>query len=324
VKSKSKSATTPKSASTPTSAAVELPASESPAGFRSGTVAIIGRPNVGKSTLLNHLVGQKVSITSSKAQTTRHRIMGISTDETTQFLFLDTPGFQKAHQNALNRVLNQTVSHTAQDADVVVWAVEALRFLEADAMVQKTIPANAKVILAITKSDYAKDKSLLLPFLREMESKFTFVAIVPVTVKNVATLEELKLTIRPLLPEQPAIYGEDELTDKSERFLAAEFIREKIFRQVGDELPYSVNVLIEKFEIEGAMRRIHATIVVEKQSQKGIIIGEKGERLKRIGTDARKEMEATFGNKVFLEIWVRVKKGWADDDAMVKQYGYQS
>jgi GTPase len=292
--------------------------------FRCGSIAIIGRPNVGKSTLLNHLVGQKVSITSSKAQTTRHRITGILTDESTQFLFLDTPGFQKTHQNALNRVLNQTVTNVAAEADVVVFAVEALRFTDADAAVLNNIPKTARVILAITKADYAKEKSALLPFIQEMQSKFAFAAIVPVTVKNAATLTELKRAIRPFLPEQEALYGEDELTDKSERFLAAEFIREKVFRQLGDELPYSVNVVIEQFAVEGTMRRIHATIVVEKQSQKGIIIGEKGERLKRIGTDARKEMEATFGSKVYLELWVRVKKGWADDDALVKQYGYQS
>jgi GTP-binding protein Era len=291
--------------------------------FRCGTIAIVGRPNVGKSTLLNHLVGQKVSITSNKAQTTRHRITGILTDETTQYLFLDTPGFQKAHQNALNRVLNRTVANTADDADVVVFAVEALRFGDADAAVLKALPASSKVILAVTKSDRAKEPGKMLPFLADLQQRFAFAAIVPVSVKNAATLQELKHVIRPLLPAQPAIYSEDELTDKSERFIAAEFIREKVFRQVGDELPYSVSVLIEKFEVEGNLRRIFATIVVEKQSQKAMVIGEKGERLKRIGTDARKDMEAMFGGKIYLELWVRVKKGWADDEAMVKQYGYQ-
>ncbi len=291
--------------------------------FHCGTVAIVGRPNVGKSTLLNHLVGQKVSITSNKAQTTRHRITGILTDATTQYLFLDTPGFQKTHQNALNRVLNRTVANTADDADVVVFAVEALRFGDGDAAVLKALPATSKVILAVTKSDRAKEPAKMLPFLADLQQRFAFAAVVPVSVKNAATLEELKRVIRPLLPAQPAVYSEDELTDKSERFIAAEFIREKVFRQVGDELPYSVSVLIEKFEVEGALRRIFATIVVEKQTQKAMVIGEKGERLKRIGTDARKDMEAMFGGKVYLELWVRVKKGWADDEAMVKQYGYQ-
>ena len=291
--------------------------------FHCGTVAIVGRPNVGKSTLLNHLVGQKVSITSNKAQTTRHRITGILTDANTQFVFLDTPGFQKTHQNALNRVLNRTVANTADDADVVVFAVEALRFSDADAAVLKALPTSAKVILAVTKVDRAKDPARMLPFLADLQQRFAFTAVVPVSIKNPATMEALKRVIRPLLPAQPAMYDADELTDKSERFIAAEFIREKVFRQVGDELPYSVSVLIEKWEVEGRLRRIFAVIVVEKQTQKAMIIGEKGERLKRIGTDARKDMEAMFDGKVYLELWVRVKKGWADDEALVKQYGYQ-
>ncbi len=302
---------------------VDTPVTDASGDFRCGTIAIVGRPNVGKSTLLNHLVGQKVSITSNKAQTTRHRITGILTETDTQFLFLDTPGFQKDHQSALNRVLNRTVANTADDADVIVFAVEALRFSEVDEIVLKALPQNANVILAVTKVDRAKEPGKMLPFLADLQKRFSFAAVVPVSVKNSATLQELKRTIRPFLPEQPAIYTADELTDKSERFLAAEFVREKVFRQVGDELPYSISVVIEKFEIEGTMRRIHATIVVEKRSQKAIIIGEKGERLKRIGTDSRKEMEATFGSKVYLELWVRVKKGWADDEALVKQYGYQ-
>lgn len=291
--------------------------------FRCGSIAIVGRPNVGKSTLLNHLIGQKVSITSSKAQTTRHRITGILTDAQTQFLFLDTPGFQKTHQNALNRVLNRTVANTADDADVVVFCVEALHFDEADAAVLKALPTGTPVVLAVTKADRAKEPAKMLPFLADLQSRFTFAAVVPVSVKKAATLGELKRTLRPFLPTQPAVYTADEMTDMSERFLAAEFVREKVFRQVGDELPYSVNVQIEKFEVEGKLRRIYATIVVEKQSQKAIIIGDKGERLKRIGTDARKDMEATFDGKVYLELWVRVKKGWADDESMVRQYGYQ-
>lgn len=291
--------------------------------FHCGTIAIVGRPNVGKSTLLNHLVGQKVSITSDKAQTTRHRITGILSEANTQFIFLDTPGFQKAHQNALNRVLNRTVANTADDADVVVFAVEALRFSDADEAVLKALPVGANVILAVTKVDRAKDPARMLPFLADLQKRFDFAAVVPVSIKTAATLEQLKRVIRPMLPVQPAIYSDDELTDKSERFIAAEFIREKVFRQVGDELPYSVSVLIEKFEVEGALRRIFAAIVVERQTQKAMVIGAKGERLKRIGTDARRDMEATFGGKVYLELWVRVKKGWADDEALVKQYGYQ-
>ncbi len=293
------------------------------AEFRCGTVAIIGRPNVGKSTLLNHLVGQKVSITSNKAQTTRHRITGILTDETTQYLYLDTPGFQKTHDNALNRVLNRTVSQTVIDADVVVAIIEAMRFSDADAQVLKQANGSACLILAISKCDRVKEKAKLLNFLKDVQTKANFVAMVPISVKHKQTLEELKKVIRTHLPVAPAIHDAEHFTDRSERFMASEFIREKVFRQLGDELPYAANVLIDKYEEVGRLRRIFASIVVEKTSQKAILIGEKGERLKRIGTDARKEMEASFGCKVYLELWVRVKKGWADDGALIRQYGYE-
>lgn len=292
-------------------------------GFRCGTVAIIGRPNVGKSTLLNHLVGQKVSITSNKAQTTRHRVTGILTEATAQFVFLDTPGFQKAHENALNRVLNRTVSQTVLDADIVVVLVEALRFSEADELVLKQAANSAHLILAITKCDRVKEKGKLFSFLKELQEKASFLAMVPISVKQKQTLDELKKVVRAHLPIAPAIYGADHFTDRTERFMASEFIREKVFRQLGDELPYAANVMIDKYEEIGSLRRIFASIVVEKTSQKAILIGEKGERLKRIGTDARKEMETTFGCKVYLELWVRVKKGWADDAALIRQYGYE-
>ena len=286
-------------------------------------VAIVGRPNVGKSTLLNHLIGQKVSITSNKAQTTRHRITGILTDEQTQFLFLDTPGFQKTHENALNRVLNQTVNQAVSDADVALFLVEALRFSEADATVLRQLSGLNSVLLLVSKCDKVKEKSKLMAFLKEMQAKADFVAIVPVSVKQKKSLDELKKVIRNYLPEAPAAYDAEEFTDRSERFMATEFIREKVFRQLGDELPYAANVIIDKYEEIGNLRRIFASIVVEKSSQKAILIGEKGERLKRIGTDARKDMETTFGGKVYLELWVRIKKGWADDDALVRQYGYE-
>ncbi|MBL8525862.1 MAG: GTPase Era [Betaproteobacteria bacterium] len=291
--------------------------------FRCGTVAIVGRPNVGKSTLLNHLVGQKVSITSSKAQTTRHRITGILSDDQTQFLFVDTPGLQKKHDNSLNRVLNRTVGQAMADADAIVFLLEAGQFSEADEVVLKQLPDPGKVVLAVSKCDKIKEKSRLMTFLSEVHGKAAFRAIVPVSVKQKQSLDELKKVIRLLLPVAPAVYGAEEFTDRSERFMAAEFIREKVFRQLGDELPYAVNVTIEKYEELGNLRRIFAAIVVEKSSQKAILIGEKGERLKRIGTDARKEMEETFGCKVYLELWVRIKKGWADDDALVRQYGYE-
>ena len=291
--------------------------------FRCGTIAIVGRPNVGKSTLLNHLIGQKVSITSKKAQTTRHRITGIFTDAASQFLFLDTPGFQKTHENALNKILNRTVSQAAADADVLVFVTEALKFSELDKIVLKAIDKETPTILVVNKIDRIEDKTRLMNFLQEMQAKFTFAAIVPTSVKSAQTIGALKDAIRPLLPLAPAVYSGDEITDKSERFMASEFIREKVFRQLGDELPYSVSVVIEKYEQEGDLRRIFANIVVDKNSQKAILIGTKGERMKRIGTDARKDMETTFGGKVYLELFVKVKKGWADDQALLRQYGYE-
>ena len=291
--------------------------------FRCGSVAIVGRPNVGKSSLLNHLIGQKISITSKKAQTTRHRITGIATDAASQFLFLDTPGFQKTHENALNKILNRTVSQAAADADVLVFVTEALKFSELDEIVLKALDKTTPTILVVNKIDRIDDKTRLMAFLQVMQAKFSFAAIVPTSIKIAPTIAALKDAIRPLLPLAPAVYSADEITDKSERFMAAEFIREKVFRQLGDELPYSVSVVIEKYEQEGNLRRIFANIVVDKNSQKAILIGSKGERMKRIGTDARKDMESTFGGKVYLELFVKVKKGWADDQALLRQYGYE-
>ena len=291
--------------------------------FRCGSVAIVGRPNVGKSSLLNHLIGQKVSITSKKAQTTRHRITGIATDAASQFLFLDTPGFQKTHENALNKILNRTVIQAAADADVLVFVTEALKFSELDEIVLKALDKTTPTILVVNKIDRIDDKTRLMAFLQVMQAKFSFAAIVPTSIKIAPTIAALKDAIRPLLPLAPAVYSADEITDKSERFMAAEFIREKVFRQLGDELPYSVSVVIEKYEQEGNLRRIFANIVVDKNSQKAILIGSKGERMKRIGTDARKDMESTFGGKVYLELFVKVKKGWADDQALLRQYGYE-
>ncbi len=291
--------------------------------FKCGSVVIVGRPNVGKSTLLNHLVGQKVSITSNKAQTTRHRITGILTDAAAQFLFLDTPGFQKSHDNALNRVLNRTVSQAVSDADVALFIVEALRYSEADETVLKQLSGFKTILLVVAKCDKVKEKSKLMAFLKEMQGKADFAALIPVSVKQKKSLDELKKVIREYLPVAPAMFSPDDFTDRTERFMATEFIREKVFRQLGDELPYATNVVIDKYEEIGSLHRIFASIIVEKASQKAILIGEKGERLKRIGTDARKDMEATFGGKVYLELFVRVKKGWADDDALVRQYGYE-
>jgi len=291
--------------------------------FRTGTIAIVGRPNVGKSTLLNQLIGQKVSITSRKAQTTRHRIAGVLTEADTQYIFLDTPGFQSTHKNALNKLLNRTVSQTLADADVVVMVVESLQSDERDAAVLKLLPEGRPVVLAVSKVDRVKEKARLLPFLEAMSARFKFAAVVPVSAKQRHQLDALKGVVREHLPEQPPVHAEDDITDRSERFLAAEFIREKVFRYLGDELPYSCSVVIESFEQEGNLRRIHAAIIVEKDSQKAILIGKKGERLKQIGTEARLDLEKLYGAKIYLELWVRIKKGWADDEKLVRQYGYE-
>ena len=288
-----------------------------------GTIAIVGRPNVGKSTLLNHLIGVKLSITSRKPQTTRHRISGVLTEGDTQFIFLDTPGFQGEHKNALNKLLNRTVGNALDEADVAVMVVESLVFDERDERVLKLLPKDKPVILAVNKVDRLEDKNRLLPFVKEMEARFAFAAMVPLSAKQRLRLDVLKQAITEFLPEQQHLFEQDDFTDKPERFLAAEFIREKVFRYVGDELPYSASVLIEQYEQEGRLRRIHAAIVVEKESQKAILIGKGGEKLKQIGTEARQDLEKLLDAKIYLELWVRVKKGWADDDRMVRQYGYE-
>jgi len=290
--------------------------------FRCGTVAIVGRPNVGKSTLLNHILGLKLSITSRKAQTTRHRVLGIHTTEDTQFLFVDTPGFQQKHINALNRNLNRTVTQVLSDVDVVLFVIEPMHLGEADRKVLALLPKNQPVFLVVNKADLMGDKGNLLPLIQDFDLEFPFTGIIPVSAKKNLYLDELLSAVREHLPEQPAIYGEDELTDRNERFLAAEMLREKIFRLLGDEVPYSVAVEIEKFEQEGNLRRIHAAIIVDKESQKPMLIGKGGEKLKRISTEARQDMEKLFGGKVWLETWVKVKGGWADDERALKSLGY--
>lgn len=290
--------------------------------FRCGAIAITGRPNVGKSTLLNHILGLKLSITSRKAQTTRHRLLGIHTTEDTQYLFVDTPGFQLRHVNALNSAMNRTVKQVLSDVDVVLFVVEAMSFNEGDAKVLEILPTHCPVLLVVNKADTVRDKGKLLPFIREVSAKFQFAEVLPVSAKKNLQLDELLKTIRNYLPEQPAIYGEDEMTDRNERFLAAELVREKLFRFLGEEIPYSLTVEIEKFEQEGSLRRIHAAIIVDKENQKPIVIGKGGEKLKRISTEARTDMEQLFGGKVWLETWVKVRGGWADDERAVKSLGY--
>jgi GTPase len=294
---------------------------------RCGLVAIVGRPNVGKSTLLNALVGQKISITSNKAQTTRHRITGIRTQGATQFVFVDTPGFQVKHLSkqggALNRNLNRTVLSSIGDVDVVLFLVEACRFGGPDEKVLALLPKDKPSFLVANKLDTLKTRNDILPWLQKMQALHAFAEFVPMSATREADVARLMTIVEPYLPQQPWLYEEDALTDRSEKFLAGEIVREKLFRLTGDELPYNATVVIDKFEEEGHLRRIAATIVVERDAHKGMIIGEGGERLKRIGSEARQDLERLWDAKVFLELWVKVRSGWADDDAHLRSYGYE-
>ncbi|MES2153000.1 MAG: GTPase Era [Pseudomonadota bacterium] len=294
-----------------------------PDNFRCGYIAIVGRPNVGKSTLMNQLIGAKVSITSRKAQTTRHRITGIQTIEDAQFIYVDTPGFQTRHSNALNNTLNKTVTNTLISADVILYLIEAGTFGPADQQVIELLPADVPVILVINKSDRVKDKAALMPFAQSVAAKHNFAAIVPVSAKLRFQLDSLQGEIKRFLPENAPVFGPDDITDRSEKFLASEIVREKLFRLVGDELPYTSTVLIEKFEQEGDLRRVFAAILVERDTHKSMVIGNKGERLKQVSTQSRLDMEKLFGGPVYLEIWVKVKSGWADNEAGLRAYGYE-
>jgi len=291
--------------------------------FKTGFLAIVGRPNVGKSTLNNRLVGAKVSITSKKAQTTRHRIHGILTTEDSQFIFVDTPGFQTKHKNALNRLMNRSVTQTLVDVDVVLFVIEAGRWGPGEQEIVRMLPADHPVILVINKVDKLEDKDVLLPFIQKVSAEYPFRDIVPISAEKGLAVDQLLKAASAYLPEAEPMFGPDDITDRSERFLAAELIREKLFRNLGEELPYGIAVEIEKYETEGNLRRIHAAIIVDKAAHKGIVIGKSGELLKRISTDARKDMENLFGGKVWLETWVKVKSGWADDERALKSLGYE-
>jgi GTP-binding protein Era len=291
--------------------------------FHTGYLAIVGRPNVGKSTLTNHLVGAKVSITSRKAQTTRHRIHGVLTTDACQFIFVDTPGFQTRHRNALNRLMNRSVTQTLADVDVVLLMVEAGKWGVGEKDLLGLLPKDRPVVLVVNKVDRLTDRAAVLPFLEKASKEFAFADIVPISAERGENLDELLKTAARHLPEAPPVFGPDDITDRSERFLAAELLREKLFRNLGEELPYGMAVEIEKFEQEGELRRIHAAVVVDRAAHKAIVIGKAGERLKRISTDARKDMEALFGGKVWLETWVKVKSGWADDERALKSLGYE-
>ncbi|MDD2776047.1 MAG: GTPase Era [Gallionella sp.] len=291
--------------------------------FRSGYIAIVGRPNVGKSTLLNHLIGQKISITSRKAQTTRHRIHGIFTDAHAQYVFVDTPGFQTQYKNELNRSMNRVVTSSLRDVHVVLYVLEAMRYDERDQEVLKLLPDNRPVLLVINKIDEVADKGQLFSFAERVSQDFKFADVVPVSAKLGKKIPELRDTLRYFLPEGGLIYDADDITDRSEKFLASEILREKVFRFTGDELPYSTSVIIEQFKMDKKLRRISAAILVDKEVHKAMLLGKKGEKMKEIATQARLDMEKLFDGKVFLEVFIKLRSGWADDARTLRSLGYE-
>lgn len=291
--------------------------------FHCGYVALVGRPNVGKSTLLNRLLGQKISITSRRPQTTRHRILGINTDSSTQIVYVDTPGMHATTPRAMNRYLNRTAIDTLVDVDVIVFVIEGMRWMPDDQWVlEKLAELKSPVILVVNKVDHVKQKEELLPFLQKVSAKHAFTDILPVSALRGDNITELEGCIKKLLPESVPFFPEDQITDRSERFLASEIVREKLFRKLGDEIPYGLTVEIERFIHEGNLRSIHALIWVEKASQKPIVIGRQGSLLKEVGREARKDMQTLFDSKIFLQLWVKVKEGWADDERALRSLGY--
>ncbi|VAW56179.1 GTP-binding protein Era [hydrothermal vent metagenome] len=293
--------------------------------FKCGYVAIIGRPNMGKSTLLNHILGLKLSITSRKPQTTRHQILGIKNVDHGQFIFVDTPGIHNGGEKAINRYMNRAANSVIHDVDVVLFLVQALKWTEEDQLVLKKLQqVDVPVVLLINKVDKVNDKEKLLPFLSEMSQKYNFANVLPISATqgdNVQVLEDYLLT---QLPQAPAFFKDDEFTDRSTRFLTAEIIREKLVRELGNELPYQTTVQIENYKDEEKITRINALILVETKGQKIIVIGDKGARLKSIGTKARKDIEKLIDRKVFLQLWVKVKSGWSDSEASLRSLGYDA
>lgn len=298
------------------------PESPTPSAFRCGQVAIVGKPSVGKSTLLNALVGARIAITSRRPQTTRYRVRGILTTARTQIIFVDTPGFQTRYRSRLNERMNRSVRASLAGIDVVVVVFEAKGITVADRDVLALLPAAVPVIAAVNKVDRLADRGRLLPLLAAIAAERDFAAIVPVSAQKRWQLDALTAEIVACLPPGQPLYAADELTDRDERFLAAEYLREKIFRLLGEELPYATAVQIDSFAQEGDLRRIHATILVQKASQRAILLGSDGARMKQIATAARRDMERLFGGTVFLEVWVRVKAGWADDERTLTRLGY--
>ena len=293
------------------------------APFRTGLVAVVGRPNVGKSTLVNALVGTKVSIVSSKPQTTRHRILGVHTEDDAQFIFADTPGFQTRYKSALNQAMNRSVTQALAEVDLVLWLVEAMKFTPADQRILPLLPRDKPVVLVVNRVDTVSNKADLLPFLQKMAQQFSFAEIVPLSAEQTKDAARLPAILKAYLPEGEPWFAEDDITDRSSRFLAAEIVREKVFRLTGDEIPYAVAVTIEQFEEAPGLFRIGAVVWVDREAHRPILLGHKGEHIKRIASEARQDMEKLFDRKVFLELWVKVKGGWADDARLIKQFGYE-
>lgn len=290
---------------------------------RCGYVAIVGRPNVGKSTLLNHLMGQKISITSRKPQTTRHNLLGIVTEGGVQTLYVDTPGLHLGQDKAINRYMNRSANVALKDVDAVVFVVDRTQWTAEDEMVaQRLQQISSPVVVALNKVDQLADKESLLPYLEELQNKLSPAAIIPISALKNTQLDQLQQTVSGLLPVAEFFYPEDQITDRSSRFLAAEIVREKITRQLGDELPYQMTVEIEEFSFENGMLYISALILVERDGQKRILIGEKGNKIKQIGQQARADMEVLFDSKVMLKTWVKVKSGWSDDERALRSLGY--
>ncbi|MBI0153381.1 GTPase Era [Gilliamella sp. W8128] len=290
-----------------------------------GFVAIVGRPNVGKSTLLNQLLGQKVSITSRKAQTTRHRIVGIDTQDDDQIIYIDTPGLHIEEKRAINRLMNRAASSSIGDVELVIFVVEGTHWTDDDEMVAgKLKDCKAPVLLVINKIDNVTDKTQLLPHIQEISQKIKFLDVVPISAEKGEGVDIIKDIVKKHLPVGEHHFPEDYITDRSQRFMASEIIREKLMRFLGDELPYSVTVEIEQFKVDErtGMYRINGLILVERDGQKKMVIGNKGEKIKKIGIEARKDMQLFFDNKVHLELWVKVKAGWADDERALRSLGY--
>lgn len=291
--------------------------------FRCGYVALVGRPNVGKSTLLNRILGQKISITSRRPQTTRHRVLGIKTIDTAQLIYVDTPGIHDYSGRAMNRHMNRTASNVLLDVDVVVFLVDGFKWTRDDDLVLKKLDTiDRPVILAVNKIDLVANREELLPRLQELSGKRTFEQVIPISAMKGDNITALEGAIETLLPEAPPMFPEDQVTDRPVRFLAAELVREKLFRKLGKELPYGLTVEIEEFRSESSITHIHALIWVERKGQKTIVIGRQGRVLKEVGTEARKDIEALIDGKVNLKLWVKIKEGWADDERALRSLGY--